>query len=97
MDAWTLSQANSLPDADNWGKGWTLADIEILEVFRDEPTAAVAEALGRTVYAVSNARQLFDAGKLRANNAPAPRKPRPAVVCNTCNTVKPVSGDCWCA
>ena len=94
VDAWTLSQANSLPDADNWGKGWTLADIEVLETFRDYPTAEVAEHLGRTVYAVANARQLFDAGKLHPNNAPAPRQNRVSAICPRCFLEKPLAGDC---
>lgn len=50
------AQARSLLTADHWGEPWSPGEIEIVQEFLDVPVEEVAETLGRTVYAVYNAR-----------------------------------------
>lgn len=70
--AWKIAQQVSLKGADNWGKGWTSEELELVVGCLDLPVAEVADALGRTVYAVSTVRGLLEAGvKVGSDRKPA--------------------------
>lgn len=68
------AQALSLLNANRRGQEWTLADLEMLEAFAELPNAELAEALGRTLYAVWTAKHAL-AGKPRTSRK-AQAKPR---------------------
>ena len=77
--AWVISQDVSLETAVNWGKGWTSEELEFLAEFPEVPTLELAEAMGRTVYAVSNVRQALERGEKVGSVREKPREKREIV------------------
>lgn len=64
MDTWTLkAQLDSKRTAERHGETWTSADLELLSAFEDSATAELAEALGRTYFAVQSIKSAVRAGK----------------------------------
>ena len=77
MDAWTLSQAQSLKTASKLGDGWTSADLALVVEWKDEPTAVVAELLHRSVYSISAIKQALEAGTAGSDNRKATKREEP--------------------
>ena len=75
MDSWKLAQEKSLLTASKLGEGWTLADLNLVAEWKDEPVAVVAELLHRSVYSITAIRQAIEAGTAGSQrNQPAKRE-----------------------
>jgi hypothetical protein len=72
-------QQASLTTADNWGDSWTSADLDFLAGCPEIPAHELAEALGRSLYAVHLARRALadrPATALTSRRRPTPRPQR---------------------
>lgn len=96
MNAWTLSQTESLESATRWGLNWTMDEIELVETTMDEPVFLLATILERSVYSVSTMRGLIrDGYSLSTVNRNNSRHKKIEIVCQSCNLVAPATGcDC---
>lgn len=55
MDNWTAAtQARTKATATKHGETWTSADLELVDAFAAEANAELAEALGRTLFAIQS-------------------------------------------
>lgn len=95
MNTRTLSQAQSVPIAENVGKGWTSAELEMVRETAELPILEVAEVLARTVYGVEKVRELMARGvELTGSDRSANHKTVAIVVCPECNLTMPIAGAC---
>ena len=97
MNAWHLAQIESPKSATRWGKGWTTAELELVETTMDEKVSTVASVLERSLYAVSTMRGLVRDG--HSISQLVNDKTRQVVlvekVCQNCHLIEPLTG-CEC-
>ena len=97
MNAWTLSQTESLESATRWGLNWTMNEIELVETTMDEKVSTVASVLERSLYAVSTMRGLVRDG--HSISQLAFDRTRKVIVsekiCQKCHLIEPLTG-CEC-
>lgn len=95
MNAWKLAQLETLRTADNWGKEWTLSELDLVATTMDEPVRDVADVLERSLYAVSTVRGKLLSGWQQTNGRSRKRLAE-VKVCATCWTQVTPAGTCCC-